>query len=41
MVRTSEYCKFAITESKCEKERKRCSGVTCRFFELRMESEKL
>lgn len=37
MIWTIESCKFAITRSKCEKNRKRCPGVTCKEFKPKKE----
>jgi len=38
MLRTSPACNHAITPYECDKNRKRCPGVTCKDFELRMEN---
>jgi len=39
MIWTTPACNHSITSSKCDKNRKRCTGVTCKDFELRTESE--
>ncbi|MEN6293605.1 MAG: hypothetical protein ABFD07_16520 [Methanobacterium sp.] len=36
MIWTTPACNHAKTSSKCDKNRKRCPGVTCKDFELRM-----
>jgi len=38
MIWTTPDCTHAKTRSKCDKNRKRCPGVTCKDFELRMEN---